>query len=103
VNPRDGNRPGSIGIPIPGTEVKIQSIDSGTPCATGETGKILVKGDGVMAGYLNNVEESHLRLQSGWYDTGDLGCLDEDGIYLAQRQAQALRENWRRNDFAGVR
>ena len=79
VNPRDGNRPGSIGIPIPGTEVKIQSIDSSAPCATGETGKILVKGDGVMAGYLNNVEESHLRLQSGWYDTGDLGCLDEDG------------------------
>lgn len=79
VNPREGNRPGSIGVPIPGTEVKIENIDTGEACPTGETGKILVKGDGVMPGYLNDVEESHLRIKSGWYDTGDLGYLDEDG------------------------
>jgi len=79
VNPCDGNRPGSIGIPIPGTRVKIENIDTGEECSPGETGKILVKGDGVMQGYLNDVEESHLRIKSGWYDTGDLGLLDEDG------------------------
>ncbi len=80
ANPRDRNKPGSIGLPIPGTEIKIQDLHSGADCATGETGKILVKGDGVMQGYLNDVEETSLRIKSGWYDTGDLGYLDEDGF-----------------------
>lgn len=79
ANPRGANKPGSIGTPIPGTEIRIQNLDTGADCALGETGKILVKGDGVMQGYLNDVEESSLRLKSGWYDTGDLGYLDEDG------------------------
>lgn len=79
VNPRGGNRPGSVGAPIPGTRVRIENIDNGEDCAPGETGKIMVKGEGVMSGYLNDMAESHLRLKSGWYDTGDLGVLDEDG------------------------
>lgn len=79
ANPRDRNKPGSIGTPIPGTEIRIQNLDTGADCAVGATGKILVKGDGVMQGYLNDIEESSLRLKSGWYDTGDLGYLDEDG------------------------
>ncbi len=79
ANPRDANKPGSIGRTIPGTEVRIQNIESGEDCPVGETGRILVRGPGVMQGYLNDVEESHLRLKSGWYDTGDLGYLDEDG------------------------
>jgi acyl-[acyl-carrier-protein]-phospholipid O-acyltransferase/long-chain-fatty-acid--[acyl-carrier-protein] ligase len=79
VNPRAANRPGSIGIPIPNTTVKIESYETGNECLTGQVGKILVKGDGVMDGYLNDIEESSLRLKSGWYDTGDLGYLDEDG------------------------
>jgi acyl-[acyl-carrier-protein]-phospholipid O-acyltransferase/long-chain-fatty-acid--[acyl-carrier-protein] ligase len=79
ANPRGANKPGSIGTPIPGTQIRIQNLDTGIDCPTGETGKILVKGDGVMQGYLNDIEESSLRLKSGWYDTGDLGYLDEDG------------------------
>jgi len=79
ANPRSRNKPGSIGVPIPGTQIRIQNLDTGADCATGETGKILVKGDGVMQGYLNDVEESSLKIKSGWYDTGDLGFLDEDG------------------------
>jgi len=79
VNPRENNKPGSIGIPIPGTQVKIESYETGIECSQGEVGKILVKGDGVMKGYLNNLEESSLRIKSGWYDTGDLGFIDEEG------------------------
>lgn len=79
ANPRNNNRPGSIGIPIPGTKVKIIHHETGENCDTGDTGKIMVKGEGVMLGYLNDVEESSLRIKSGWYDTGDLGYLDEDG------------------------
>ncbi len=79
VNPRDANKPGSIGVPIPGVEVKIENYETGEECKLGEIGKIIVKGDGVMRGYLNDLEETHLRISSGWYDTGDLGILDEEG------------------------
>ena len=41
--------------------------------------KIMVKGDIVMKGYLNDIEETSLRIVDGWYDTGDMGMLDEDG------------------------
>ena len=84
ANPRDGNRPGSIGIPLPGTEVKIEHLETSEPCGPGEIGKILVKGDGVMQGYLNDLEETSLKIKSGWYDTGDLGYIDEDGYIWHQ-------------------
>ena len=79
ANPREANKPGSIGRPIPGVEIRIQHIDTGETCPVGETGKILVRGDNVMQGYLNDVEETAFRIKSGWYDTGDLGYLDTDG------------------------
>jgi len=79
ANPRSDNRAGSIGVPIPGVQVKILSYETGEECPTGEIGKILVRGDNVMGGYLNDVEESSLKLKSGWYDTGDLGYMDADG------------------------
>ena len=79
ANPRDANKPGSIGVPIPGVEVKIENYETGEECKLGEIGKIMVKGDGVMKGYLNDMEETHLRISAGWYDTGDLGCVDKDG------------------------
>jgi acyl-[acyl-carrier-protein]-phospholipid O-acyltransferase/long-chain-fatty-acid--[acyl-carrier-protein] ligase len=79
ANPRSDNRAGSIGVPIPGVQVKILSYETGEECPAGEVGKILVRGDNVMGGYLNDVEESSLKLKSGWYDTGDLGYMDADG------------------------
>jgi len=84
ANPREANKPGSIGRPIPGTRVKIINYDTGEECKPGETGKIMVKGEGVMHGYLNDTEETSLRLKSGWYDTGDLGYMDEDGYLWHQ-------------------
>ncbi len=84
ANPREANRPGSIGKPIPGTEVKIVKYDADDECAAGETGRILVRGAGVMPGYLNDTEETSLRLKNGWYDTGDLGFMDKDGYLWHQ-------------------
>ena len=46
----------------------------------GREGKILVKGDLVMKGYFDDIEETSLRIQDGWYDTGDMGLIDEDGF-----------------------
>jgi len=74
----------SIGLPIPGVKVKIASFETGEELPRGEEGKILVKGDLVMKGYLNDIEETSYKLRDGWYDTGDMGVLDEDG-YLYHR------------------
>ncbi len=86
VNTPENNRPGSVGRPIPGMEVRIENLETGEPCAEGEIGKVLVKGASVMKGYLNDIEETSLRIKGGWYDTGDMGYLDTDGyLWLAGR------------------
>ena len=84
VNTPYDNRPGSIGKPLPGVQVRIVDLDTGKNLPHGNEGKILVKGDLVMKGYLNDVEETSLRIEDGWYDTGDMGAFDEDG-YLWHR------------------
>jgi acyl-[acyl-carrier-protein]-phospholipid O-acyltransferase/long-chain-fatty-acid--[acyl-carrier-protein] ligase len=79
INSAANNKPGSTGRPIPGVKVKIEHYETGEACKTGEEGKILVKGDLVMKGYFDDIEETSLHMRSGWYDTGDMGYLDEDG------------------------
>ena len=79
VNTPEFNRPGSVGKPIPGLAVRIENYQTGAECALGEDGRILVKGDSVMKGYFNDFEQTSLHIRNGWYDTGDMGNLDEDG------------------------
>jgi acyl-[acyl-carrier-protein]-phospholipid O-acyltransferase/long-chain-fatty-acid--[acyl-carrier-protein] ligase len=70
----------SIGKPLPGVKVKITNLETGEEMPRGEEGKILVKGGLVMKGYYHDVEETSYRLRDGWYDTGDMGMIDEDGF-----------------------
>ncbi len=79
VNSHEFNRPGSTGKVIPGVSVRIENFETGEECRTGETGKIIVKGDSVMKGYYNDPEQTAKVMKNGWYDTGDMGYLDEDG------------------------
>lgn len=79
VNNPGHNRPGSVGPVLPGVEVRIENYDTGEDCAPGETGRILVRGDLVMKGYYGDLEETSMRIRHGWYDTGDMGYLDNDG------------------------
>ncbi len=79
ANAEGMNKPGSVGLPFDGVQVRIENYETGEECAPGENGKILVKGDLVMKGYFNDFEETSLHLRHGWYDTGDMGNLDEDG------------------------
>jgi acyl-[acyl-carrier-protein]-phospholipid O-acyltransferase/long-chain-fatty-acid--[acyl-carrier-protein] ligase len=79
VNSPKNNRPGSIGKPLPSVQVRIVDLDTGKNQPPGKEGKILVKGNLVMKGYLNDLEETYRRIVDGWYDTGDMGMLDEDG------------------------
>ena len=73
------NKPGSVGLPFEGVEIMIEDYQTGEESDLGVNGKILVKGDMVMKGYFNDFEETSLHIRHGWYDTGDMGNLDEDG------------------------
>ena len=80
INSHEANRPGSIGKVLPGAQVKITDIQTGKELSAGQEGKILVKGDLVMKGYFDDLEETSLHIVDGWYDTGDMGVLDEEGF-----------------------
>ncbi|MGB2868460.1 MAG: AMP-binding protein [Bacteroidota bacterium] len=79
VNTPDANRPGSVGRPLPGVLVRLENYETGDPCKVGEIGKILTKGPNVMKGYFDDFEQTSLAIRHGWYDTGDMGWMDEDG------------------------
>jgi acyl-[acyl-carrier-protein]-phospholipid O-acyltransferase/long-chain-fatty-acid--[acyl-carrier-protein] ligase len=81
VNTMECNRPGSVGRPLEGVQVRIEHYDTGEACVTGEIGKILVKGDNVMKGYFDDFEQTSLSIRHGWYDTGDMGYMDADGYF----------------------
>ncbi len=73
-------RLGSVGKAFPGVEIRIVDAESGEDLPANQTGKILVRGDNVMSGYYRDVENTDLHFRYGWYDTGDMGCLDDDGF-----------------------
>lgn len=75
-----GNRPGTVGLPVPGTRIKTIDPDSGEDLPEGAEGVVCVKGPQVMVGYLNKPEATAEVLKDGWYTTGDLGYLDADGF-----------------------
>lgn len=75
-----GNRRGTVGRPMPGTEIRTIDPDSEAELPPGSTGLILVKGPQVMAGYLNREEATAKVLRDGWYNTGDLGYVDQEGF-----------------------
>jgi acyl-[acyl-carrier-protein]-phospholipid O-acyltransferase/long-chain-fatty-acid--[acyl-carrier-protein] ligase len=75
-----GGKRGRIGHPLPGVSVKIVDIDTGQPLGLGNSGMLLVKGPNVMKGYLGKPEKTAEVLNNGWYTTGDVALLDEDGF-----------------------
>ena len=81
VNPPGGVRkPGTIGLPLSGVEMKIfDDNDRELPPET--VGEIVVHGENVMLGYLNQPEATAEAMKSGWYHTGDLGTVDADGYF----------------------
>ncbi|MEJ5997691.1 long-chain-fatty-acid--CoA ligase [Corynebacterium sp. H130] len=81
-NPMNGNRrPGYIGVPFPDTLVRIanpDNLDETQP--DGVEGEVLVKGPQVFKGYLNQPEATEKSFHDGWYRTGDIGVMEEDGF-----------------------
>jgi len=81
-NPLTGPRkPGSIGLPLPGVQVKIVAPESLKDVVPGETGEIWLKGPNVTPGYWRKPDETARAFEEGWLRTGDLGRVDEDGYY----------------------
>jgi long-chain acyl-CoA synthetase len=83
VNPLDeGNRPGTVGLPLPDTEARIMDQATGLEeLPVGAVGELVVRGPQVMKGYFQNPEETARTLRGGWLYTGDLARRDRDGYF----------------------
>lgn len=84
-----GTREGSIGHPIPGVVMRIVDADTGAPVPEGTSGLLKVKGPNVMLGYLGQPEKTAEVLDRGWYSTGDIARMDDDGfVFLLDRASR---------------
>jgi long-chain acyl-CoA synthetase len=83
VNPIGaGNRPGTVGLPVPDTEARIMDQAGGTEeLPAGSVGELVVRGPQVMKGYYNNPAETARVLRNGWLYTGDIARRDRDGYF----------------------
>jgi len=75
-----GAKAGSVGHPIPGVAIRVVDPHSGAALKPGETGQILVRGPNVMLGYLGLPDQTAEAIRDGWYVTGDIGIMDDDGF-----------------------
>jgi acyl-[acyl-carrier-protein]-phospholipid O-acyltransferase/long-chain-fatty-acid--[acyl-carrier-protein] ligase len=85
----DGTRVGTVGLPLPGTTIRILGLENGLEKKPFEEGSIEVKGPQVMKGYFHNEEATRAVMHDGWFRTGDLGFLDNDGfLTISGRMSQ---------------
>jgi acyl-CoA synthetase (AMP-forming)/AMP-acid ligase II len=83
-------KPGSVGKPIWAVDVRVVD-DAGAACAPGTRGEILVRSVGNMAGYHNLPEATEQALRDGWFYTGDIGYLDDDGdLFVVDRKKDLI-------------
>ena len=74
---------GSIGVPFPGTDVKVVALEDGTTeMPPGEKGELIIKGPQVMKGYWNRPDATNETIKNGWLYTGDIATTDEDGYFF---------------------
>jgi long-chain acyl-CoA synthetase len=77
---RVAEKPGSIGLPLPGTVISVLDRETLTPLPVGQIGELAIKGPQVMSGYWNAPDETAEVIKDGWLLTGDLARLDTDGF-----------------------
>ena len=78
-NPPGQNRLGKVGVPVPGSDVRIVD-DAGKEVPYGEQGEVIAKTPSMMLGYLDNPDATNEAIKDGWYYSGDIGVMDEDGF-----------------------
>jgi acyl-[acyl-carrier-protein]-phospholipid O-acyltransferase/long-chain-fatty-acid--[acyl-carrier-protein] ligase len=80
---------GTVGRPIPGVAAKITDLDSGKELSTGQAGMLWITGPNVMRGYLGREDLTNEVVKEGWYMTGDVALVDEDGfIQITGRESR---------------
>ncbi|UQU68151.1 long-chain fatty acid--CoA ligase [Couchioplanes caeruleus] len=89
-DPDSEPRPGSIGIPIWGVEVKLIDPEWNTVEGEDEIGEIAIRGHNIMRGYYNRPEATAEVMNNGWFRTGDLGRRDKDGFYYIVDRAKDM-------------
>lgn len=88
---KDKVRPGSVGLPLFDTEIKILDLLTQKELPPGEDGEICIRGPQVMKGYWMRPDETAKTLIDGWLYTGDIGHLDEDGfLYITDRKKDMI-------------
>ena len=90
-NPIDSDFTGSVGLPVPSTDIMIAD-DDGNPLPIGEIGEICIRGPQVMEGYWQRpAETAKVMLPGGWLRTGDVGRMDEAGfVYIEDRKKDMI-------------
>jgi long-chain acyl-CoA synthetase len=83
---------GSVGVPLPNTEVKIVDIEKGIEeMPLGEEGEIICRGPQMCEGYYNRPEETKNFIREDWFYSGDIGKMDEDGyLYIVDRKKDMI-------------
>jgi long-chain acyl-CoA synthetase len=90
TNPAGREKPGSVGLPIPGAEVRILDAED-RPLAPGEPGEICVRSPAVMQGYWRAPEATADAIRDGWLHTGDIGYVDDEGyLFIVDRKKDLI-------------
>jgi acyl-CoA synthetase (AMP-forming)/AMP-acid ligase II len=91
VNPPHRPKYGTVGVPLPFTEVKIVSLEDGrTEVAAGQSGEIVVRGPMVMKGYWRRPEATAEVMHDGWFHTGDIGRMDDEGYFTIEERKKDM-------------
>jgi acyl-[acyl-carrier-protein]-phospholipid O-acyltransferase/long-chain-fatty-acid--[acyl-carrier-protein] ligase len=77
---QQGTKEGSVGRPIPGVATKVVDTETGQPVEPGRPGLLYIKGANVMKGYLNDPQKTAEVIADGWYNTGDIVTIDDEGF-----------------------
>jgi long-chain acyl-CoA synthetase len=89
-HPDRERKPGSIGTPVDGVQMKVVD-DSGNELPQGESGEIVIRGHNVMKGYWHHPEATAEAIRDGWFFTGDIGRVDDDGyFYIVDRKKELI-------------
>ena len=93
INPPHRPKYGTVGVPLPLTEVRVVDVnDPGTELEIGKSGEIAVRGPQVMKGYWRNPEATRRAFHDGWFLTGDIGRVDEEGYFsIEERKKDMLK------------